>query len=128
MTIETNKSIARQFIDYLRAQDFEGVTSLMSDDMTWWDVMRGTLSNADYLDAAKKFGEFYQTPIQLTIHGMTAEEDRVAIELESYVKMKKDLIYNNTYHILLTLKDGKITSVREYLNTKHVMDIVSQLY
>ena len=51
--------------------------------------------------------------------GLTAEGDRVAVEAESYAKMKNGKTYQNTYHFLFIVRDGKIQSVKEYLDTIH---------
>ena len=32
-------------------------------------------------------------------------------------------IYNQQYHFLLTFRDGKISAVREYLDTQHANDV-----
>jgi hypothetical protein len=44
-----------------------------------------------------------------------------AIELESYGELRNGRVYNNEYHTLLTIRDGKIREVREYLDTQHVL-------
>jgi ketosteroid isomerase-like protein len=31
-------------------------------------------------------------------------------------------VYNNLYHLRLTIRDGKIAAVREYLDTQHVFE------
>ena len=46
--------------------------------------------------------------MKFTIHSMTAEDDRVAIEAESYGEHASGKTYNNHYHFLMRLRDGKI--------------------
>jgi uncharacterized protein len=57
--------------------------------------------------------------IRLTPLGFTAEGDRVAVETESYTELKNGRVYNNLYHFLFTVRDDKIASVKEYLDTEH---------
>ena len=57
--------------------------------------------------------------LRVTPKGITAEGDRVAVEAESYAKMKNGKTYQNTYHFLFIVRDGKIQSVKEYLDTIH---------
>lgn len=62
------------------------------------------------------------TPIRLTPHAFTAEGDRVAVETESYAEVKNGRVYNNHYHFLVIVRDGKIAQVKEYLDTSHTYD------
>jgi hypothetical protein len=58
------------------------------------------------------------------VHSMTAEGDRVAIEAESkgmHVSGKK---YNNLYHFLMRMRDGKIVEWKEYMDTMHANDVL----
>jgi ketosteroid isomerase-like protein len=58
--------------------------------------------------------------LKMTVKNLIAEDDKVAVELESYGELENGRIYNNQYHILMTVRDGKISEVREYLDTQHV--------
>jgi ketosteroid isomerase-like protein len=61
--------------------------------------------------------------IHLKIHGMTAEEDRVAMEAESYlVEPNTGRIYNNLYHYLFRIRDRQISLFKEYQDTLHLFD------
>lgn len=57
--------------------------------------------------------------MKLTPMGWTAEGDRVALEMESYGVKANGTVYNNLYHFLITFSGGKITSLREYMDTYH---------
>ena len=61
---------------------------------------------------------------RVTPTGITAEGDRVAVEAESYAKMKNGKTYQNTYHFLFIVKSGKIEAVKEYLDTIHAQDVL----
>jgi ketosteroid isomerase-like protein len=52
-----------------------------------------------------------------------AEGDKVAIEAESSGDLKNGRKYRQRYHFKLELRDGKISAVREYLDTHHVWDV-----
>lgn len=51
------------------------------------------------------------------------EGDRVAVEMESFGKKSDETIYNNMYHFLVTLSGGKITALKEYMDTYHVKKV-----
>jgi ketosteroid isomerase-like protein len=46
--------------------------------------------------------------------------DKVAVEVESYGELKNGRVYKQEYHPLITIRDGRISAVREYLDTQHV--------
>ncbi len=55
----------------------------------------------------------------MKVKGAIAEGDQVAVEAESWGELKNGRVYNQEYHFLITLRDGKISAVREYLDTQH---------
>lgn len=65
--------------------------------------------------------------MQLKIHGLTAEDDRVAMEAESRVVRpdKQGRIYNNFYHYLFRIKEDKLVLFKEYQDTLHLFDFTS---
>ena len=55
---------------------------------------------------------------------MTAEGERVALEAESHGTHKSGKKYNNHYHFLFRIRDGKIAEIREYADTAHARDVL----
>lgn len=55
-----------------------------------------------------------------TLHDLTAGY-RVAVTAESRGDHKSGKKYNNHYHFLFFIKDGKISRVKEYFDTEHAM-------
>jgi ketosteroid isomerase-like protein len=66
--------------------------------------------------------------MQFDILGLTAEDDRVAIEATStgIADPQSGKRYNNFYHILMRIQDGKVLLYKEYQDTLHVYDYVSE--
>jgi ketosteroid isomerase-like protein len=62
--------------------------------------------------------------LKVTPTGVTAEGDRVALEAESYAKMKNTKTYQNKYHFLFVVRNGKIQQVKEYLDTMHANEVL----
>jgi len=58
--------------------------------------------------------------LKMTVKSLIAEGDKVAVEVESWGELQNGRVYNNEYHFLMTIRDGKIHEVREYLDTQHV--------
>jgi ketosteroid isomerase-like protein len=62
--------------------------------------------------------------VRLTITGVTAEGDRVAVEMDADGVSATGLQYQNQYHDLLEIRDGKIVAGREYLDTAHAAEVI----
>ena len=58
--------------------------------------------------------------LRMQVKQTTAEGDRVAVEAESYGELANGRVYNQEYHVLLTIREGKIAAAREYMDTAHV--------
>ena len=56
------------------------------------------------------------------ILGMTVEGDRVAVEAESCFHTVRGALYNNRYHFLFVVRDGKIVRCNEYLDTALMLE------
>ncbi len=125
--IEVTRAVARQFMEFMETGNSEGMKSLLAPDMRWWDVMRGYLPDAEYSAASQEFRKLFKSPIKITIHGMVVEGDKAAVELESYVVLIDDIVYNNHYHMLLKIRDDKIIEIKEYLDTQHVVDTFTKV-
>jgi len=65
--------------------------------------------------------------IRFTLHAMTAEGDRVAAEVESYAELVSGTVYNNKYHMLFEMADGRIRVVKEYGDTLHAKEVFGSL-
>lgn len=129
MSIETNKRVVAQFCELLSAGKTAAALDLMTDDVNYWILGDRTVipSAGDHSKSGMKrifdaMDERMSGPFQFVAKSMIAEGDQVALEAESHGSLKNGRVYNNLYHLRLTLRDGKIASVREYLDTRHVYD------
>ena len=126
MSAEQNKQTIRDFFARFAAGDAPGALGLLDDAVVWRAMGReGGLPMSGEMDK-EGIGELIGTVqgafpqgMKLTPTGWTAEGDRVALEMESHGEKANGTIYNNHYHFLVTLCGGKITSLREYMDTYH---------
>jgi len=122
---EANKDLVAEFMEVFSAGDVDKILSYLSDSATWW--VGGTIEGISGTKDKAAFGEMLASlsglattgAIRLTPHAWTAEGDRVAVERESYCELRNGRIYNNAYHFLFTVRDGRVESVKEYLDTEH---------
>ncbi|WP_397585769.1 nuclear transport factor 2 family protein [Sphingorhabdus sp.] len=125
---EDNKAIVVDFFATFSKGDVPGVIERLHEDGSWWvsgaiEGMSGTYSKgelAGLLDGARSL--YREGALQINPTSMTAEGDRVAVEAKSFATMEDGRVYANSYHFLLTVRDGKVTTVREYMDTIHARE------
>ena len=127
MGIEENKRIVSEWFARLDAGDVAGALDMLSEEATWWiaGAIEKTPGSGEHTkEQARRLlsgmGRQLKDGLRMTVRGMIAEGDRVAAEVTSRGELHGGKVYANEYHFALTLRDGKITRVREYMDTKHV--------
>ena len=128
MGIEANKQLAIDLFARFSANDIAGALDLLADDVTWWIAGKPDAQPAsgehDKRWMARLFHNMtsqFDGPMQMTVRGLIAEGDKVAVEVVGDGKLLDGRCYQNEYHLLLTIRDDKIAAVREYLDTQHVV-------
>ncbi|ARR57760.1 hypothetical protein HY78_30125 (plasmid) [Rhizorhabdus wittichii DC-6] len=127
-SLADNKQVAIAFLDALTHWDWDKTSSLMTEDATYWiagntSVSGQTNSRQEYIDQARRLFAPMKEPMALDFGDITAEDDRVALEMWSTLNFPDGRTYRNRYHILFTVREGKIASVREYMDTQHVYEL-----
>jgi len=132
MTIEENKRIVLSFLNKMETGKVDECLAMMTDNSTYWVggkpdkfAFAGTKNKMEFKEMLSGVLKSIPEGLKLTAlpSCITAEGDRVAIEVESYGKVDNGRIYNNLYHFAFVLKEGKIASVKEYLDTLHTKEI-----
>jgi|TARA_Y100001951_G_scaffold76037_1_gene63114 uncharacterized protein len=60
--------------------------------------------------------------LKLTPVSIISEGNLVAVEAESFAKLKDGRTYNNFYHFLIAVEDGKVKHIKEYMDTYHAWE------
>jgi ketosteroid isomerase-like protein len=119
--------VVRRFIEALEAGDLQQVDRLTTDDFTFWvaptTIASGTYTKAQWLQLMSKVLDDLAGPIRLQIGDLTAEHDRVSLTMVGNIPFKSGKVYSSHYHNLFWLRDGKISAVKEYLDTYHSGEI-----
>ena len=125
MMSKANEQFICDFMGSISTQGFRAaIKRYVSPNVVWWVTGAGEIQ--DKLDA---IAEMFESTLEnglgfkMTILGMLSEGDKVAAEVQGYGKLTDGAIYDNFYHFLFQIHDGKIVRVREYLDTKHVDQI-----
>ena len=125
---------ARQFVLDFFAELASGNSRCwdrVAEDATWQLMARAknypypsNYTKASYRALCEGSADMFPSGLRFTILGTTAEADRVALEAESYGMTREGKLYNNVYHLLVLLKDGKIQTAREYLDSGHAAEVL----
>jgi ketosteroid isomerase-like protein len=131
MTTEANKRLVQEYLEYCSDGNYEAAFPLLAESLEFWVAGHpdefpgaGTMNKAQFMKLASAFGTRIPNGLKVTVRGMTAEGDRVAVEAESYGETASGKIYNNQYHYLFEVRDGQIQSVREYMDTLHANTVM----
>jgi ketosteroid isomerase-like protein len=123
-----NKALARRFVDAISRADVDAIVAAYAHDGTCWTSgtmpISGTFGVDQVAAASRGVLTVFPEGLRFTIHALTAEGDRVAIEAESYGKHVSGKTYNNKYHFVLRARGGKIVEWREYMDTMHANDVL----
>ncbi|RDI66952.1 nuclear transport factor 2 family protein [Nocardia pseudobrasiliensis] len=129
-TREANKQLIRSFYQAISTGKFDEAADMIADDATWWvmgDPARtpgaGMHDKAWNIQILEETRAAIPGPFTLTGSTFTAEDDRVAVEAESYGELANGKVYNNHYHSLYWIRDGKIQKAREYYDTQHAREV-----
>lgn len=130
--LERNKQIVREFFDLMNEGRVADAFAMTSPDFVWWggagDTAAGiTLTAEELIPVESEFMRKFDGPLVTTLGVMTAEEDRVVVEAETYGTLKNGKVYNNSYSQHFVIRDGRIVSWREHYNTALVEKIAGDL-
>jgi ketosteroid isomerase-like protein len=128
MGAEQNKKVVLGLLEAMSAGNMSAVSNALADSSTWWVAgsfpLSGTMTKAKFCELFGNVGASTENGLRLTPKGITAEGDRVAVEAESYAKLKNGRTYQNQYHLLCVVRDGKIQQVKEYMDTMHANQVI----
>ena len=126
--LDANNAIARKFFEYLSAGDAAGLLSIYSDDFTCWTAgslpFSGTHPRAEIAAMVNGVVSVFPKGWRFTVRALTAEGERVAVEAESVGEHVSGRTYNQKYHFLFVVRDGKIREMREYFDTQHASEVL----
>ncbi|WP_404476517.1 nuclear transport factor 2 family protein [Novosphingobium sp. BL-52-GroH] len=118
--IEANKAVARSYMRAVEEGDIATIEALQHPECTWWILGHGDMSREQFI-AGVEGGLLTAQRRTAEVVGITAEGDRVAIEVRGEMVFP-DRVYRNEYHNLLIVRDGRIVSGKEYMDTKAVAE------
>ena len=116
-----NKEIATKFFHSLSSGNQDYLDFYTDDSIIWTagdNAIGGTRSKKEIVEFAQGILAAFPDGITFKITGMTAEDDRVAVEVSGESIHASGQPYNNKYHFLLVIRDEKIIQLKEYMDTQ----------
>ena len=113
---DDSAEVVREF--FARMNSGGDFFALTADGYTWWAAGVGEVQER-FDEIGQAMAEQLDGGMTMEVKGVTTEGERVAVETASFAKLKNGRVFNNQYHFLFIVKDGKITAIKEYNDTAH---------
>lgn len=138
MPRENNKQIIEAFLALYcdgrwgdaNCPPVDEMLSRITDDVEWWVSglpAPGLITKQKFRQMIALVCTSADDAMKLVPTGWTIEGDRVAVEAYSVMRLKNGKTYNNHYHFLFELRDGKIAKFHEHSDTAHVRDVFASV-
>ena len=126
--LEENKKRTLAFFDAIQSGDAETIADTYADDgrvVTMGNTLiSGTRGKSEIREFAGGVLGAFPEGLTYTIHNMTAEAERVAVEASCDGTHVSGEPYRNHYHFLLTWRDGELVELKEYMDTELATDVL----
>ena len=118
---DQNKKITKEFFEALSNGSDKYLDFYTDESIIWTagnNAIGGTRTKEEVVSFAQNILSAFPTGITFNIKGMTAEDEKVAVEINGEAMHASGATYNNQYHFLLIIKDEKILELKEYMDTQ----------
>ena len=127
VSTEDNKRVARELLAASAIHDGPAFEALMHPEATYWVIGEKRLFPVSGEKTRAEICAYMASPsifahVESTIHTMTAEDDRVAVETTFAGTLPDGRVYRNVYHYLMWFRDGQVLRVKEYLDTQSAVE------
>ena len=128
MSLDDNVAVVRRFFDAMNAGDCAAIVDSYAEDgrlhTMGGTLISGIFDKATISAAAAQIFTVFPDGITFTIHNITAQDDRVAVEASSRGRHVSGAEYANEYHFLARVRDGKLVEFKEYCDTERITDVL----
>jgi hypothetical protein len=113
-----NKAVVRQFFAALSAGDYPAAAALVDPEGAWWSLTSRT-SRPLAATVERIEGRARDTVDGFTfaVGTLTAEDNRVSAVVDGHAAYPDGRVYENAYHYLFRVVDGRIVQGWEYHDT-----------
>ena len=118
---EQNKQVVIEFLEAMGRSDPTTAATCLTPDATTvakgFGKFAGVRNRDRILGTIEAFKQLVPSGLSPSIHTITAEGDRVAVEFEGSATLSNGKPYCNQYCMVFTMRDGKVKHVNEYFCT-----------
>ena len=125
MTLDEKKQLIREHLAVLSKGEYSRSLEYLAEDGKWWTAgaFGGWKSKPEMLEMFVSMPVLFPKGLQITVDRMVGEGDWVAVEAHSHAPVTIiGKVYQQHYHFLFEVRDGKLQTVKEYLDTQHVLE------
>lgn len=130
MSLEGNKAVAKRFIEIIGTLNAEEIGAMMHESAVFHTMFQSKgiplvreQTKAQFCEVVGKHAKsIFPNGVRHEVRGMIAEGDYVALESECFATVIGERTYNNTFHFLIKIVDGKIETVKEYTDFLYVLE------
>ncbi|MEE2951875.1 MAG: nuclear transport factor 2 family protein [Pseudomonadota bacterium] len=130
MGIEGNKRVVQTFMGLFETAAIARALEMMTDDATWEVVGKAHLYDGVGVHTrdqmARGWLKLFETlkgGLQMRVTNMIGEGDFVVAEVRSDATTRTGKRYENDYHFLIAVRDGRIARVKEYTDLMHAAEV-----
>jgi ketosteroid isomerase-like protein len=124
---EHNKELIRRFFAALSSGDL--LDDLLTDDVTVWTTTSGFIvpAKARYQGGVKLLQSLFPGGLAYRVVSLTAEDDRVAAEVQARGTLTSGDVYENSYVYIFRIREMRIASLAEHFNPLIVQEKINPL-
>jgi ketosteroid isomerase-like protein len=127
MTTTSPYQLVRDFLDGISNGDVPD--DLLTEDMTAWTTTTADRApRAKYQGGIRVFASIFSDGPTYTIDSVTAQDDRIAAEVQGRGTLVNGEQFHNTYVFMFTTRDGRVASVAEHFNPDVVREKLIPLF
>lgn len=123
----TNKDTVEEFFTRLSRGEQAAALAMLHEDCIWVVPSSipggGEKSKPAFADLLGGIVQMFDSGPRFETVSVTAEDDRVAIEMIGRGTLRSGRQYENRYQFLVRLEDRQITRVHEYVDTHYSMTV-----
>lgn len=102
----------------------EDAIALLDPDCECWYTGAGRVTRDVFVNGMRALLAAKAGAGEMIVNDIIQEGNKVAIEYENIWPLKNGKLYHNHYQSKFVVENGKITVIREYLDSAHVADVL----
>lgn len=126
--VESNRERTLALIQAIARGDADCIADSYAEDGRLFTMGNTLISGVYDRSQIRRFAgsvlEAFPEGLRYTVHAVTAEGNRVAVEATGRGRHVSGMDYTNHYHFLFTWRDGKLLELKEYMDTEAVTEVL----